>query len=59
MEAGHTALNLIGKIYDAALDPAAWPTALGAMTEVFDAPSGILYFHDLQTRDVGFLVKHN
>jgi DNA-binding CsgD family transcriptional regulator/PAS domain-containing protein len=39
--------DLIGRIYDCALDPGRWPEVLGRIARAVDAPVGMIAMHDL------------
>jgi len=51
--------ELIGDIYDAALNEALWPTVLGRISEVLDTRSAILRAQDLRSKEVGTYILHN
>lgn len=44
--------DAIGAIYDCAIDPAGWPTALGRMAALLDASTGLINVYDYVARSV-------
>ena len=50
------AADVIGGIYEAALEPAKWPEALGRLAEEFDAQSAAAFVVDVSIAEVGFIV---
>jgi DNA-binding CsgD family transcriptional regulator/PAS domain-containing protein len=52
-----TALNLVGKVYDAALDEQNWPSFLDAFARAVGGCSSILRSVDLQTHKAGFVAS--
>jgi DNA-binding CsgD family transcriptional regulator len=53
----NTALNLVGMVYDAALDQSKWPTFLEAFALTVSGHSAILRSADLQTQQAGFVAS--
>ena len=52
-----TALNLVGMVYDAALDQRKWPTFLDAFAAAVGGCSAMLRSVDLQTHQAGFVAS--
>ncbi|MCB1775409.1 MAG: helix-turn-helix transcriptional regulator [Gammaproteobacteria bacterium] len=52
-------LEVIGTIYDAAMDADRWPEVLAQIAALFDVRSGLLRFMDPNCRSVEFAVMHN
>jgi DNA-binding CsgD family transcriptional regulator len=50
------AADVIGGIYEAALEPAKWPRALGRLAEEFGAQSAAAFVVDVSIAEVGFIV---
>ena len=55
--AENTTLDLVGKVYDAALDEKKWPSFLGAFANAVGGCSAILRSADLETRRAGFVAS--
>lgn len=52
-------LDLIGRIYDAALEPHLWSGVTQRLTDRFNARSGSLYVVDMRSDDIGFHANAN
>ncbi len=52
-------LDMIGRIYDAALEPRLWSSVTQRLTDKLNARSGNLYVVDMQCADVGFHAHAN
>ena len=48
-------LDLVGRIYDAALDPKLWPDFIADLAVKIRASSGVLTFHNVKERDLSFI----
>jgi DNA-binding CsgD family transcriptional regulator/PAS domain-containing protein len=48
--------DVVGRIYEAALEPATWPQALGRVAEEFGAQSAAAFVVDVNIAEVGFIV---
>ncbi len=48
-------LALVGRIYDAALDPGIWPDVLKQAAALVDAPSSVLAFQDFDGQELSFV----
>jgi DNA-binding CsgD family transcriptional regulator len=49
------AADVVSGIYEAALEPAKWPAALGRLAEEFDAQSAAAFVVDVDIAEVGFI----
>jgi hypothetical protein len=52
------ALEIVGRIYDAALQPALWPAVLEHIVEYIGGTRGILFTSLLAIHDGGFVFAH-
>ena len=50
--------DLIGDIYDAALDPSLWPLVLERIVRYFEAAAAVLYVQDLHLREGQFYFSY-
>jgi hypothetical protein len=50
--------DLIGDIYDAALDPALWPLVLERIVQYFKAAAAVLYVQDIHLREGQFYFSY-
>lgn len=39
--------DIVGRIYEAATDPAVWPEVLRTLCQVFEATAGVMSYHEL------------
>lgn len=51
--------ELIGRLYDAAMSPAQWPSAIAAMARAFDATSADFHGWNPRSRDFEFAFTYN
>src|SRR5262245_25476970 len=55
MSRQQAAADVVSGIYEAALEPAKWPQALGQLAEEFGAPSAAAFVVDVDIAEVGFI----
>ncbi len=51
-------LDLVGSIYDAALNVDLWPEVLARVADALNSPTAVFIVEDLDSGDVGFMVEH-
>ena len=55
MSRQQAAADVVSGIYEAALEPARWPGALGRLAEEFGAQSAAAFVVDVSVAEVGFI----